>query len=136
MGQLIQATGITYYPAQELLSELLERLHTVKWIEIEIDICPHANETALDLFALHGYTVNDRMNILYASSRARIFRRQMSQKSRYLGLPKRINEFPSRSLAGCKHGGRPELLLGMLARTAVPYYAWMQIFMAYRSIGK
>ena len=98
----------------------VERLCSEKCLPIEIDLCPHADATALEVLARRGYTVNGWIN-----SYVRILTESDLQEAYIPGIqiyrvsPERSDEFPSISVAGYKDGGRPELLLETLARCAV-----------------
>jgi GNAT superfamily N-acetyltransferase len=97
----------------------VEKLYEQKSIAGEIDLCPHADATAIQVLALGGYTVNGWIN-----SYVRILTDADFQEADLPGVsilqisPDRLEEFRNSSVEGYRDGGRSELLLEALARSA------------------
>lgn len=96
-----------------------EALYDKTGVAGEIDLCPHADATAIQSLALRGYTVNGWIN-----SYVRILTDADLQEANIPGVSifqiasDRFEEFKNCSVGGYRDGGRPELLLETLARSA------------------
>lgn len=106
--------------SEELIA--VEELYSSNGINTEIDLCPHADISALSVLASHGYSVNGFINnyvriLTDEDLREDALPAAEIEISRV--VPERYDEFPGISLEGYRDGGRPELLLKTLGRIAV-----------------
>ncbi|KAF8857593.1 hypothetical protein BDZ45DRAFT_623600 [Acephala macrosclerotiorum] len=99
---------------------VVEGLYSKMGVETEIDLCPHADISAIQVLNARGYGVNGFIN-----QYVRVLTDEALQEFEVSGveilrLPtSRAHEFPAVSLAGYKDGGRLPLLLETLGRIAV-----------------
>jgi hypothetical protein len=96
-----------------------ENLYTNNGIDTEIDLCPHADSSALQALASHGYIVNGFINnyvrLLTDEDLKQDGSTESAVKISWVNT-ERLGEFPDISFAGYRDSGRPELLLKTLAR--------------------
>jgi GNAT superfamily N-acetyltransferase len=100
---------------------VFEELYARNNIAGEVDLCPHADVTALEVLATRGYTVNAWINTYVRT----LTDEDLEEPTigHRIDVCRIVSEdrdkFTSISLMGYKDGGRPKLLLETLAHSAV-----------------
>ena len=99
---------------------IVEDLFAKNGVDTEINLCPLADPSAFQVLASRGYSVIGFINVY-----VRVLTDEDLKEAKVEGIvisrvpTERAQEFPSCSVAGYRDGGRAELLLKTLARSAV-----------------